>query len=444
MSSLLIQNASVLYVAPDASTASILYEHDVLIAGNRIEGVQPSGQADPSHFDETIRADGLLLMPGLINTHAHVPMVIFRGLAEDVPLDVWFNDYIWPLEHNLTPDDVSWGMLLGAAEMIEGGITFVSDHYFHANRGAAAIEQSGMRALLNWAYFGSDGMAGVERGGRFAQEYQGAAGGRITTNLGPHATYTCDDDILRATAQLAARLGVPVHIHAAETMGQTRISLDKRGQTPIEVLEATGLLEVPIIIAHGCGITPGDIERLSGRQAGIATAPKTYLKLAMGMTPIVALRQAGIPVGLATDGAVSNNTLDLWEALRLTAMMQKDRAGDAGVLPIAHALHVATRGSAKLVGMEGELGAVEPGYLADLILVDLEGTHHQPLYSPTTSLVYNTRASDVRTVIIDGRVVMRDRQLMTIDKLAVIDYVRAQMGRLSRRDRHQRVQSYSP
>lgn len=442
MSDLLIKNCTVLQMG-DPRTA-ILPQHDIFVRGNRIDSIQPTGRADESHFRTVIDAKGLLAMPGLINTHSHVPMVIFRGLAEDVSIEKWFNDYMWPLENNLQSEDVYWGMQLGLAEMIEAGVTTVADHYFYMDEAAQAVEKAGTRALLGWAMFGSNGLEMIEKTGEFVQRWQNAADGRIRTIMAPHAPYTCDDEFLRASAKKAAELDVGIHIHASEEMGQTRASLEKRGLTPIQVLQQTDILDLPVILAHGCGLLPEDIELLSRYQTGVACAPKTYLKLAMGMTPVKALREAGIAVGLATDGAVSNNTLDIFESLRLMAMLQKDRHGSPEVMTISEALFIATRGSAKVMGMVDQIGALEPGYLADIILVDLSGMHHQPLHSISASLVYNTRASDVQTVIIDGKIVMRDRQLLTLDKAEIVAQVQRSMERLAQRQPNRRIQVYNP
>jgi 5-methylthioadenosine/S-adenosylhomocysteine deaminase len=444
MSDILLQNAMVLNIDPDGKRASVLREHDVLIGGQRIEAVQPTGQADASHFRTVIDATDKLVMPGMINTHAHVPMVIFRGLAEDVTIDKWFNDFIWPLESNLQSEDVYWGMQLGLAEMIESGVTSVADHYFYMDEAAQAVEKAGTRGLLAWAIFGSQGAEMIDRTAEFVSKWQGSADGRIRTWLAPHAPYTCDDDFLRLCAQTAQKLGVGIHIHVSEEMGQTQASLAKRGKTPIEVIRDVGILDVPTILAHVCGALPQDIPLLAKHPTGIAHAPKTYLKLAMDIAPVLAFREAGIPVGLATDGAVSNNTLNLWESLRLLAMMQKDRAKTPEVMPIPEALHIATRESARVFGLADDLGAVEPGYLADVIVVELSGVHHQPLHSVTASLVYNVQPSDVQTVIVNGKVIMRDRALLTLDKAEIIAQVRASMVRLAQRQTDKRIQSYNP
>lgn len=442
MVDLLIHRCDVLEV--NATQVETLADHDILIEGNKIAGVQPAGQIDLSHARQVIDAKGLLAMPGLINTHAHVPMVLFRGLAEDVSIDRWFNEYIWPLERNLQAEDVYWGMLLGLAEMIEAGVTTVADHYFYMDRAASAVDKAGTRALLGWAVFSSSGMDALERTAQFASDYRGAAGGRISTILAPHAPYTCDDAYLRAAADWARRLDLGIHIHAAETKHETESSLKRYGRTPIQTLQQTGILDRPTIIAHACGATEADIALMGKYPVSIAHCPKTYLKLAMDIAPVRAFREAGIAVGLGTDGAVSNNTLDIWESLRLMAMMQKDRAQTPEVMPIAEALTIATQESARAVGLGGQIGAIEPGYLADIILVDLGGLHHQPLHSVGASLVYAARSTDVQTVIADGRVVMRDRQLLTLDKAEIIANARAAMDRLSRRRVDERIQTYNP
>jgi 5-methylthioadenosine/S-adenosylhomocysteine deaminase len=443
MFDLLIQDAHVLSVSLDGEMG-LLRNYDITIEGNHISAVEPAGTIEAGRAREIIPANGMLAMPGLINTHSHVPMVIFRGLAEDVSLETWFNEYMWPLESNLQEEDVYWGMLLGLAEMIEAGITSVADHYFYMDQAARAVEEAGTRAALGWAVFGDQGEAMLDRTAQFVERWGGAAGGRITTWLAPHAPYTCDDEFLRASAARARELGAGIHTHVAETAAQTQASLEKRGITPIRVLEETGVLERPTILAHAVGATHADIQLLANYPAGVAHAPKTYLKLAMGTAPVVAFREAGVPVGLATDGAVSNNTLDVWESMRLMAMTQKQAQASPEAMTIPQVLHTATRGSAQVIGLAGQIGALEPGYLADLILVDMSGPHVQPLHSITASLVYATRASDVQTVIVDGKVIMHDRELLTLNKAEIVEQVNQSMQRLARRVPGRQIQVYNP
>ena len=444
MVDLLIQNADVLQVT--AERAELLSGHDIIVSGKRISAIEPSGTTDPSHAATVLDAAGQVAMPGFINTHAHVPMVLWRGLGEDVNLESWFNDYIWLLEANLEPEDVYWGMQLGLLEMIEAGITAVSDNYWHMEYAARAVEKAGTRALLAQAMFGANGLGQIDETAAFARHWDGAAGGRIRTILAPHAPYTCDDDFLRASAAKAEAIGSGIHIHVAETLGQTQASLQRRGQTPIEVLNDCGILNVPTILAHALGATPGDLEILADSSApvGIAHCPKTYAKLAMGFNNLVELRSLGIAVGLGTDGAVSNNTLDLWEAMRLTALGQKQLLGDAEQLTIPQALTMATRESARVYGQADELGDLAVGKQADIILVDLSGTHHFPLNSVTASLVYNARAGDVRTVICDGQSIMREREHLTLSKGEIVANILPRLERLRRRENAGNIQTYRP
>lgn len=442
MAELLIRSVDVLQCKDDR--CHLLRNHDILIRGNRIEAIEPTGSLDEVENLDVIPGSGMLAIPGLINTHAHVPMALFRGLAEDVDISTWFNDYIWPLESNLTADDVFWGMQLGLAEMIEAGVTSVADHYFHMDRAAEAVDRAGARAALGWAVFGSQGAEGVERTASFAEDFNGSASGRITTWLAPHAPYTCDEDFLRTVAREAERLDLGIHIHAAETAEQTRASLEAHGRTPIQILAETGVLDRPTILAHCCGATPEDIELMAEKPCGVAHAPKTYLKLAMGSAPVPAMREAGVPVGLATDGPVSNNTLDILESLRLTALVQKHVSGDPRRLTVGEALTIATRDSARVYGLPDDLGHLAPGFLADVVLVDLSGPHNQPIHDPAANLVYSVRASDVRTVICDGEVLMRDRELLTLDKAEITAMVGESMVRLSQRVPESRIQLYRP
>ena len=444
MVDLLIHDANVLQLQDE--TASVLYNHDILVTGNRIESIERTGAIDPSHARSVIDADGKLAMPGFINTHAHVPMVLWRGMGEDVNLESWFNDYIWRLEANLQPEDVYWGMQLGLLEMIEAGVTAVSDHYWHMDYAARAVEKAGTRALLGQAMFGSNSLAQIDETAAFVARWQGQAAGRIRAIMAPHAPYTCDDDFLIASANKAEAIGSGIHIHVAETVEQTQASLAKRGMTPIEVLENCGIFNVPTVLAHVVGATSSDLETLAelAQPVGIAHCPKTYAKLAMGYPNLVEVRKMGIPVGLGSDGAVSNNTLDLWEAMRLTAMGQKQLTANAENLTIPQALTIATRDSARVYGQGDDLGALEAGKLADIILVDLSGTHHLPLNSITASLVYNARAGDVRTVICDGKIIMRDREHQTLDKGEIMEHILPRMDRLRRRENAGGIQRYNP
>jgi 5-methylthioadenosine/S-adenosylhomocysteine deaminase len=440
MTDLIIHNCDILHAEPGRSWVD--FQQDIHIAGHHITFIGPSDVEDRSPETKVIDASGMLAVPGLINTHAHVPMVLFRGLVEDVSVETWFNDYIWPLESNLTPEDVYWGALLGIAEMIEAGVTSVADHYFAMDEVARAVCDAGIRANLVWAVFGHEGPEKLEQTCRFVEAWQGKCDQRITTWLGPHAPYTTSPEFLRLSARRAAELGVGIHIHVSETAGQVRMSLEQYGVTPVRQLEEAGVLEVPTILAHCAHPTQEDIGILTGKQTGIAHAPKTFLKLGAGIVTLRRFRQAGIPVGLASDGAASNNTLDILEQMRLMALTQKHLASDPMEMRVAEALEIAFQGGAQVMRMDQQLGEIAAGKLADIALLRQDGMHVFPRYNPAANLVYSSRSADVDTVICNGKVLMRGKELLTIDKAEVKRQVNHRLQRLSQLVPEKRIAIY--
>ncbi|WP_217179984.1 amidohydrolase [Streptomyces sp. AC495_CC817] len=418
----------------------------IVVRDGVIASIGPAEETAPVPTAERIDARGQVALPGLVNCHTHTPMVALRGIAEDMPAEEWFNDVIWPVESNLTARDVELGARLACAEMIRGGVTCFADHYFAMDAVAAVVEETGLRAHLGEAFFSSQGPEGRERSLEFALRHRGAASGRITTALAPHAPYTVDDADLAATADLAHAHDLPVHLHAAESRDQTDNSLARHGVTPIEVLERTGLLGLPagLLVAHGTGIVERDLpvlERATG-QVAVATAPRGYLKFAWPTTPVRALRRIGVPVGLATDGAASNNSHDVWEAMALTALVQKATEGDPRWLTSRQALHHATLQSARAVGLGETIGSLAPGRRADIVLVDLTGPHTQPVHDLAATLVHSARSADVTTTIVDGRVLMRDRELLTVDVPTTVREMTGRLAALTDRSHGGRIQDY--
>ena len=461
MAQSVIRNCSVL-VVPEVGECRVDDAQDIHIEDGRITAVVPtvaSAPPDPaadhrSAGVELIDGTGLIAVPGLTNSHTHSPMVMMRGAAEDVSIDDWFNRKIWPMEVNLTPERVKVGARLACAEMLLAGVTTFVDHYFHADQIAHAALESGIRADLAPTFFSSTGTDGREAAFAAAREIralgESAARGRpprITASLGPHATYTVTDEDLLSTAEVARAEGFRIHLHAAETEEQTQSSKDRLGVTPIEVLERTGVLEAGALIAHGCGILDSDLpllERHADRTA-IASCPKVYLKLAMGSTtPIRSLLAAGISVGVGTDGAAVHNTLDVWESLRLVALTQKQREQNAEWMTVSDTLRLATRGGAAAAGLAKLTGAIEPGRRADITLLDLSGPHCQPLHDIRAALVYSARASDVVTVLVDGEVVVRDRQLTKVDLAEILHEARDLAHTLVDLSTGGAVQHYAP
>ena len=415
------------------------------ITGGRITRIDPHPETG-TRAREVIDARGMVAMPGLINTHTHAAMTFLRGAAEDVAVAHWFNDYIWPMEVNVGERDVYLGTLVAIAEMIECGVTTFADHYFHMDRAAEAVLESGIRANLGSAFFSSQGADGLAHSVAFAERWNGKGNGRITTSIAPHAPYTVNDADLAAAADAARRLGIRVHTHAAEDIIQTNASLRSRQITPIQVLEQTGVLDAGVIIAHGNGILPDDVPLLARHRTkvGVTHGPKGYLKFAMNpLTPIASLRAAGVPVGYCTDGAASNNTLDIFESMRITAISQKQIADDATWFRTGMALEIAGPGSAAVLGMAGEIGVLKAGARADVILVDVSGFHCQPLHDIAAALVYSVQPSDVRTTIVDGHVLMRDRQLLTINRDALLDEFRQRAREITDRTHGRTIQDYT-
>ncbi len=439
----LVRNCSVLDV-PGTGECSVRSGREILIADGAIVDILESGTTREA--DEIVDAAGLLAVPGLTNSHTHSPMVMMRGAAEDVSVADWFNTRVWPMEVNLTPERVRVGARLACAEMLLAGVTTFVDHYFYADQIAAAASELGIRADIAPTFFSSSGAEGREAAFAAADAINALENPRVRASLGPHSTYTVTEDDLVLTAERALASGVRVHIHAAENMDQTRSSLQRLGVTPMEVLRRTGLLEAGTLIAHGGGITPDDIPLLADHPGtAVACCPKVYLKHALDpITPVRALREAGVSVGAGTDGAAGHNTLDVWEALRLVAMVTKFQEHDAMCLSVSETLQLACRGGAAAAGLAEATGVLEPGRRADIVLVDLSGPHCRPLHDARAALVYSVRASDVVTVLVDGEVVVRDRRLVTADLdeiLAEADEIAAALVDMSS---GRSVQHYAP
>jgi 5-methylthioadenosine/S-adenosylhomocysteine deaminase len=421
----------------------IIPDQDIAITRQFITDILPSGAMERGNAREHIDGSNLLAIPGLINSHAHVPMVLFRGLAEDVSIDAWFNDYVFPLESNLEPEDVYWGALLGSAEMIRAGITTFADHYFYCDEIAQAVQQSGMRANLGWAVFGHEGEGKLSQTVDFVKRWQGKAEGRITTWLAPHAPYTCDPAFLSLVARRAKELNVGIHIHCSETHAQVMQSLEQYDLTPPAMLQQAGVLDVPTLLAHCVGATTEDIALLKGHDVAIAQCPKTYMKLAMGTAPVREFRAAGLKVGLGTDGAVSSNTLDILEQMRLLCLDQKQAAKSSTAFPIQEALDIAFRGGAQALRLHNA-GSLAVGNLADIALLRQDGAHMFPRHDALANLVYSAQASDVDTVLCNGKLLMLRGRLLTIDLPRVQAEISMRLRRLNQRSTaaDKRVASY--
>ncbi len=420
MSDLLIKCMAVLTMDDDKD---VIKDGEIAVRGNKILHVGPAGTTPPGFKpDRVLECPRMVAMPGFVNCHTHAAMTLFRGCADDMPLMKWLNEKIWPLEAHLTPEHIYNGTMLSCAEMIRGGTTTFADMYFSMDKVARAAERSGMRAVLSRGMigFGSGAEAAMEESIAFIEQWQGGAGGRITTMFGPHAPYTCPPEYLKRVIEQAGKMNVGIHIHLAETKDEIDEIIGKYGCSPVVLMEKTGLFEVPVLAAHCVHLDDQDIEILARYRVGVAHNPQSNMKLASGVAPVARMLEKGVPVGLGTDGAASNNNLDMLEEMRVAALLQKVHAGSATVLPAREALRMATSTGAEILGLGDRVGRIRPGMLADIILLDFHKPHLFPLHDIYAHVVYAAISSDVHTVIIDGKIVMENRRVLTMDEEAVM------------------------
>ena len=421
--SLIITNATV--VTMDAGRR-VLASAAVAVDGRDIVAVETAATIAKAYRSaDTIDAGGDVVMPGLVNTHTHAPMVLYRGLADDLALMDWLQKYIFPAEaKTVTPEFVRAGTRLAAVEMIRSGTTTYVDMYYFEEEIARTTKAAGLRAVLGQtiiqfpapdAKTPEEGLARTER---FIKEF--AKDDLIVPAVAPHAMYTNDAATLTNARQLADRDRVPVIIHLAETEDEVRTAQEKYRATPVAYLESLGFFGPRTLGAHAVHLTAADMRILEQRKVGISHNPESNMKLASGIAPVPALRKAGVPVGLGTDGAASNNDLDMFEAMRQAALLQKLATKDPRTLPAAEVIAMATIEGARAIGLDQQIGSLEPGKRADLIIVGMHAARQTPMYDPLSHLVYTTRGDDVRTTVVNGTVLMREKKVLTLDEAAVL------------------------
>ncbi|NPV71389.1 MAG: amidohydrolase [Firmicutes bacterium] len=434
--SMLIRGGSVLLEAAGAPGGArgveILEGLDVLVSGDRIAYVGPTGSAPAAATCVEYDATGQVVMPGFVNGHTHCSMTLLRGYAQDMTLDDWLRKRIWPAEGRMTPEDIHWGALLGCVEMIAAGVTSFCDMYFKMDGVAEAVEASGLRALL------SQGMAGLNQADRrrtwdasleLYHRWNGGAGGRIRVILGPHAPYTCPPDFLEEVGRLSTELGVQVTIHLAETRDEVEECLRRHGKTPVRLAFDSGLASVGMIAAHCVHAGEEDVRLLGSPRAAAVHCPVSNLNLACGIAPVARMLTAGVTVALGTDGPASGSTHEMFTAMRLATLAQKHLTGDPTALPATRALWMATRGGALALGL-GDTGAIREGMKADMICVSTKGPHFQPGLDAGACLVHCARPEDVRLVMVDGRVLKKDDQVLTLDEEVIRREVEARAKRI--------------
>jgi 5-methylthioadenosine/S-adenosylhomocysteine deaminase len=399
----------------------ILHDVDIAVEDRTIVAV---GQA-PAGFaaGEVIDGRERVALPGFFNAHTHAAMTLERGWAEDLPFERWLNEKIWVAESALEEEDVYWGAALACCEMVRAGVVGFADHYFWMDQVARAVEEAGVKANLAWCQFGigvEHEVGGVTLGGtlRFVRDWHRAADGRIRCALGPHSPYMCPPAFLRQVVEAAHDLGVGIHLHVSESQEQVDKSLADHGATPVAHLANLGVFDVPVTAAHCNVVSDEDIAILAEKGVHVAHTPKTYLKLAMEMPPLPQLLTGGVDAALGTDGPASNSDLNMLEVLRITGLYHKHALGQPDALPRTQLLRLATQAGARALGFERS-GALAPGRPADLILLDTHAPHWFPRHDLAAGVVYAAHPCDVSHVIVDGRLVLRDGELLTLDEARI-------------------------
>lgn len=417
-------------VTMDASRR-VLSPGAVAVNGRDIVAVgTPEEIARQFAASETIEAAGHVVLPGLVNTHTHAPMVMYRGLADDLALMDWLQKYIFPAEaKTVSPEMVRVGTRLAALEMIQSGTTTFADMYYFEEEIARATKAAGLRGVLGETIIGfpvADAKTpadALKRTEAFMREFAGDD--LITAVPAPHSPYTVDEPTLRAIRELADRYKVPILIHLAETEDEVNIIREKHGMSPTAWLDSLGFLRPDVVAAHCVWLTDDDIAIMKRAGAAVSHNPESNMKLASGVAPIPKYLAAGITVGLGTDGAASNNDLDMFGAMRQTAFLHKLASRDPRAVPATAVLEMATIGGARALGLDKRVGSLEAGKRADLIVVAMNGARQTPMYNPVSHLVYVARGDDVRTTVVNGKVLMRDRQMRTLDERVVLADARA-------------------
>lgn len=399
----------------------------VAVRGTRIIGVGPMSELAAKHFvaKQAINASGKVVLPGLINTHTHIPMVLFRGLADDLELQEWLTKYIFPAEaRNVTREFVRTGTRLGLAEMIRGGTTTYVDMYYFEDTIAEETKRAGMRAVLGETVIDfpapdnktwTDAIASTER---FLKQWKNDD--LVMPAIAPHAPYTVSTEHLKETQKIAEKYDVPLVTHLAEAPTETEFMSKTYNQRSVPYLERIGFLSTRVIAAHVVHVNEDEIATLKKYGIGIGHCPQSNMKLASGVAPVPAMLKAGVDVGLGTDGAASNNDLDMWEEMDTAAKLHKLTSKNPTVVSAREALEMATIRGARAINLDKEIGSLEAGKRADLILVSLGAPRLAPLYNLYSQLVYATKASDTTDTIVNGRILMRERRLLTINERTVI------------------------
>lgn len=386
--------------------------------------------SDVSAVDKTIHAPEQIVLPGFYNGHNHAAMTLFRGMADDSPLFEWLEQHVWPREAHLTADDIYAGTLLAAAEMIRSGTVGFADMYFEVDAVARAVVDSGLRGWIARGLIGAQDTSGknLEQSIAFAERWRGQAKGRVIPMLGPHAPYTCPPEYLADVARAAQQYDLGIHIHLSESLQEMEQIRNQYGVSPIQLAADAGIFDNRTLIAHGVHIGPEDLPYLQGLRGGVVSCPISNAKLGNGIMPYGLLADAGVKVGLGTDGAASTNTLDMFAEMKAMSWFQKLRMGRPDAFHAYQALYAATRGSAQILGFDG--GFLNAGHPADWIMVDTNRPHLTPDWDPVANVVYAATGADVTYTVVDGVILMMDGIITAFDEPAIINDIKQRHNRI--------------
>jgi 5-methylthioadenosine/S-adenosylhomocysteine deaminase len=379
---------------------------------------------DLSTYNEVIDVEGDYVIPGLINTHGHASMSLLRGYADDLPLQQWLEEKMWPIEATYTKDHAKWGTYLSIIEMLRTGTTTFVDMYDNMDEVAMAVEKAGIRARLcrGMIGFGSEELrqSKLEEASSFVRNWNKQANGRITTMMSPHSPYTCGPDFIEKIVSKAIELNSPIHIHMSETKSEVELNVREYGERPVRHLEKLGVFEQPTLVAHAVHIEDDEMDILAKYDVKVSNNIISNLKLASGIAPVPEMLKKGITVSLGTDSSASNNNLDLFEELKQVALLYKGVHNDATLIPAEKALQLATIHGAEAIWIEDQVGSIEVGKQADLVIINTKQAFYQPAHNPISHLVYSGSGRDVKDVFVQGKQVVRNGECLTVDEEMVI------------------------
>jgi len=413
------------YILPMNENLSVIKDGSVAVLENKIIAIGPGDEISNYQAKEIIDAGNSIIMPGFINTHTHAAMTYFRGLADDLPLDVWLNQHIWPAEAKyVNAEFVREAGELACLEMIKAGVTSYNDMYFFGEAMAEPALKAGIRALIGITILDfKDSEAGINEAVELSKKYKNNE--LIKIVLAPHAVYTCSKENLLKIKDAAESENLRIHIHVSETEKEVENWKEAHGQTPVEYLDELGLLSNKLMAAHSIWLNKNDLAIYKKRGVKVAHCPISNMKLASGAAPLKRMLELGITVGLGTDGAASNNTLDLFSDMRVCALMHKVNNYDPTAISAREVVKMATIDGAKVIGMEKEIGSLEVGKKADIITIGLNKPHLTPIYDPYSHLVYCVNGEDVENVVVNGKVIMKNREVKILDEKRILKQAKA-------------------